>query len=193
MTTGLDAQSAFNIVRFLRKLCDAGQAILCTIHQPSAILFEHFDDLLLLQAGGRTGYFGPLGDDSQTLIKYLERNGAPKCKKNSNPAEYFPLFFVSVDDRYMLDAIGAGATAKTKQDWGQVWTDSDESKRATEEIQKIATERKKAEISKFMKDQREYAMPMSTQIVAVTKRSFTSCWRDPDYLLGKYTPLSLSC
>jgi ABC-type multidrug transport system ATPase subunit len=85
---GLDAQSAFNIVRFLRKLCDAGQAILCTIHQPSAILFEHFDDLLLLQAGGKTVYFGELGDDSQTLIKYLEANGAPKCKKNANPAEY---------------------------------------------------------------------------------------------------------
>jgi len=90
LTAGLDAQSAFNIVRFLRKLCDAGQAILCTIHQPSAILFEHFDDLLLLKAGGKTVYFGPLGDDSQTLIKYLERNGAPKCEKNSNPAEYFP-------------------------------------------------------------------------------------------------------
>jgi ABC-type multidrug transport system ATPase subunit len=87
LTVGLDAQSAFNIVRFLRKLCDAGQAILCTIHQPSAILFEHFDDLLLLQSGGKTVYFGPLGNDSQTLIKYLERNGAPKCKKNSNPAE----------------------------------------------------------------------------------------------------------
>ena len=88
---GLDAQGAFNIVRFLRKLCDAGQAILCTIHQPSAVLFEHFDDLLLLQAGGTTAYFGPLGRDSQTLIRYLERNGAPRCKKRANPAEYTPL------------------------------------------------------------------------------------------------------
>src|SRR5579859_6496991 len=113
--SGLDAQSAFNIVRFLRKLCDAGQAILCTIHQPSAILFEHFDDLLLLQAGGKTVYFGPLGDDSQTLIKYLERNGAPKCKKNSNPAEYLPFLFSNVDRRYVLDAIGAGAASKTSQ------------------------------------------------------------------------------
>lgn len=35
-TSGLDSGAAFNIVRFLRKLADAGQAILCTIHQPSA-------------------------------------------------------------------------------------------------------------------------------------------------------------
>jgi hypothetical protein len=43
--------------------------------------------LLLLQAGGKTAYFGPLGKDSQTLINYLERHSAPKCKKNANPAE----------------------------------------------------------------------------------------------------------
>lgn len=87
---GLDVHSAFNIVRFLRKLCDTGQAILCTIHQPSAILFEQFDDLLLLQADGRTVYFGPLGYDSRTVIQYFEREGARKCKSDANPAEYSP-------------------------------------------------------------------------------------------------------
>jgi ATP-binding cassette, subfamily G (WHITE), member 2, SNQ2 len=91
----------------------------------------------------------------------------------------------------MLDAIGAGATAKTKQDWAQVWLDSDERKQVTEEVQKICKERKSAEISRFMKDQREYAMPLATQIMAVTKRSFTSYWRDPDYLLGKYVDIMI--
>ena len=51
-TSGLDGQSAWNIVRFLRKLADHGQAILCTIHQPSSLLFDSFDRLLLLQRGG---------------------------------------------------------------------------------------------------------------------------------------------
>lgn len=49
-----DGQSAYNVVRFLRKLAAAGQAILVTIHQPNALLFENFDRLLLLKAGGRT-------------------------------------------------------------------------------------------------------------------------------------------
>ena len=53
-TSGLDGQSAWNIVRFLRKLADHGQAILCTIHQPSSLLFESFDRLLLLERGGET-------------------------------------------------------------------------------------------------------------------------------------------
>lgn len=36
-TSGLDGQSAYNVVRFLRKLAAAGQAILVTIHQPNAM------------------------------------------------------------------------------------------------------------------------------------------------------------
>lgn len=53
-TSGLDGQAAFNIVRFLRKLADVGQAVLVTIHQPSASLFAQFDTLLLLAKGGKT-------------------------------------------------------------------------------------------------------------------------------------------
>ena len=53
-TSGLDGQSVWNIIRFLRKLADHGQAILCTIHQPSSLLFESFDRLLLLERGGET-------------------------------------------------------------------------------------------------------------------------------------------
>jgi len=39
-TSGLDSQSAWAIMSFLRSLADNGQAILCTIHQPSAELFQ---------------------------------------------------------------------------------------------------------------------------------------------------------
>jgi len=96
-TSGLDSQAAFNITRLLKKLAANGQAILCTIHQPSAVLFEYFDELILLESGGRTVYHGNLGHDSKTLLKYFEDNGADKCPPNTNPAEY------------MLEAIGAGA------------------------------------------------------------------------------------
>ncbi len=42
-TSGLDAQSSFNIIKFIRKLADAGMPLICTIHQPSSVLFEYFD------------------------------------------------------------------------------------------------------------------------------------------------------
>jgi len=42
-TSGLDSQTAWSICTLLRKLANNGQAILCTIHQPSALLFQEFD------------------------------------------------------------------------------------------------------------------------------------------------------
>jgi ATP-binding cassette subfamily G (WHITE) protein 2 (SNQ2) len=51
-TSGLDSQSAYSIVSFLRKLAEAGQAIVCTIHQPSSILIQQFDRIVALNPGG---------------------------------------------------------------------------------------------------------------------------------------------
>lgn len=39
-TSGLDSQSAWSIISFLRKLARAGQAIVCTIHQPSSEIIQ---------------------------------------------------------------------------------------------------------------------------------------------------------
>ena len=86
-TSGLDSQSSWAIIAFLRKLADSGQAVLATIHQPSAILFQEFDRLLFLAKGGKTVYFGDIGKNSETLLNYFESNGADKCGEDANPAE----------------------------------------------------------------------------------------------------------
>ena len=174
-TSGLDSGAAFNIVRFLRKLADAGQAILCTIHQPSAMLFEYFDELLLLKSGGRVVYHGPLGKDSRILIDYFERNGAKKCPPNANPAEY------------MLEVIGAGNPDYKGKDWGDVWASSPEHEERTREIQEMIEDRRK-ETSAVAKtrDDRIFAMPLRSQIAAVVRRTFVSYWRSPDYVVGKF-------
>jgi ATP-binding cassette, subfamily G (WHITE), member 2, SNQ2 len=173
-TSGLDSGAAFNIVRFLRKLADAGQAVLCTIHQPSAVLFEHFDELLLLKSGGRVAYHGPLGNDSQELIRYFESNGAHKCPPKANPAEY------------MLDAIGAGNPDYHGQDWGEIWANSAEHEARSREIADMIERRKHVEPSASLKDDREYAAPISTQTATVVKRTFVAYWRSPNYILGKF-------
>lgn len=56
-TSGLDSQTSWSICDLIDKLAKSGQAVLCTIHQPSAMLFQRFDRLLLLEKG-RTVYFG---------------------------------------------------------------------------------------------------------------------------------------
>ncbi|KAH7305560.1 ABC-2 type transporter-domain-containing protein [Stachybotrys elegans] len=173
-TSGLDSGAAFNIVRFLRKLTEAGQAVLCTIHQPSAVLFEHFDELLLLEAGGRVVYHGELGKDSQRLIQYFESHGAKKCPPDANPAEY------------MLEAIGAGDPNYRGKDWGDVWDQSKEKEQMTREIEEMINTRRQKEPSVDLKDDREYAAPLSTQTMAVVKRSFVAYWRSPNYIIGKF-------
>ena len=44
-TSGLNSDTAWSIRQLLRKLADNGHAILCTIHQPSATIFQTFDRL----------------------------------------------------------------------------------------------------------------------------------------------------
>jgi ATP-binding cassette subfamily G (WHITE) protein 2 (SNQ2) len=167
-TSGLDGQSAYNIVRFLKKLAAAGQAILCTIHQPNALLFEQFDRLLLLERGGRTVYFGPIGQDSRHLVKYLRDNGA-ECPPSANPAEY------------MLDAIGAGSQKRVgPRDWADVYLDSPLFKENREEITRL----KEAAVQEFKDEdtiRSEYATSFMFQLKVVVKRTFLSFWRMPDY------------
>jgi len=57
-TTALDSTTALHIVKVIRQIALTGRAVVCTIHQPSAEVFDQFDRLLLLQSGGFPVYFG---------------------------------------------------------------------------------------------------------------------------------------
>lgn len=57
----------------------------CGVIQPSAELFQVFDRLLLLRAGGETVYFGDVGPGATTLIHYFEGNGSRQCGAEENP------------------------------------------------------------------------------------------------------------
>lgn len=168
-TSGLDGQSAFNTVRFLRKLADVGQAVLVTIHQPSAQLFAQFDTLLLLAKGGKTVYFGDIGDNSQTVKGYFERYGAP-CPPESNPAEH------------MIDVV-SGSLSQGK-DWNKIWLESPEYQRTTEELEAIVTEAA-SKPAATVDDGHEFATPLWEQTKIVTSRMNISIYRNTDYVNNK--------
>lgn len=169
-TSGLDSQSAFNIVRFLKKLAAAGQAILCTIHQPNAALFENFDRLLLLQRGGRCVYFGDIGNDACTLIDYFHRHGAD-FPADANPAEA------------MLDAVGAGQTPRVgDRDWADIWTDSPELANTKDRISQMKAARmQEASTSDSTISSSEFATPLLHQLQIVQRRTNLAFWRSPNY------------
>ncbi|KAH8761629.1 putative ABC transporter [Diaporthe sp. PMI_573] len=169
-TSGLDGQAAFNTVRFLRKLTAAGQAVLVTIHQPSAQLFAQFDKLLLLTSGGKTVYFGDIGTDAKTVKEYFGRNGAP-CPPEANPAEH------------MIDIVsGQGRHGK---DWNRVWLQSREYIQFTKELDGMI-EDAAGRPESVTDDGYEFAASIWTQTKLVTHRMNVSLFRNTDYLDNKF-------
>jgi len=168
-TSGLDSQSAFNIVRFLRKLAAAGQAILCTIHQPNSALFENFDRLLLLQKGGECVYFGDVGRDASLLLDYFARHNA-YCPDDVNPSEW------------MLDCIGAGLAPRIgDRDWGELWRESEELAKIKHDIVAMKDRRLQEIAAEPKLPEKEYASPLWHQMKIVSQRMHVSFWRSPQY------------
>ncbi|ESW97055.1 hypothetical protein KL918_000666 [Ogataea parapolymorpha] len=172
-TSGLDSQTAWSICQLMRKLADNGQAVLCTIHQPSAILLKEFDRLLFLAKGGKTVYFGELGENCQTLIDYFEKYGAPKCPPEANPAEW------------MLEVIGAAPGSHALQDYHEVWLKSSERHAVREELKTMERELAKLPLSTLPHAQDEFASGLWLQYYLVTKRVFEQYWRTPSYIWNK--------
>lgn len=174
-TSGLDSQSSWAICHFLRKLTDAGQAILCTIHQPSAILFQEFDQLLFLAKGGKTVYFGPIGLNSRTLLDYFEGQGARTCRDDENPAEY------------MIEVVNKGNNP-AGESWFDLWNSSKEASEVQVEIDRIHESRRDKPIEQETEEHREheeFAMPVWKQMPIVVQRVFQQYWRMPMYIVAK--------
>ncbi|KAG7660524.1 uncharacterized protein J8A68_005943 [[Candida] subhashii] len=172
-TSGLDSQTAWSICKLLRKLADHGQAILCTIHQPSALLMKEFDRLLFLQMGGQTVYFGDLGENCQSLIDYFEKYGADPCPKDANPAEW------------MLQVVGAAPGSHAKQDYFEVWRNSTEYQEIQNTLDEMERELVKLPRIEDPEAHLKYAAPLWKQYLLVSRRAIVSDWRTPGYIYSK--------
>ncbi|KAJ5116974.1 hypothetical protein N7456_001322 [Penicillium angulare] len=170
-TSGLDSQTAWSICTLLRKLSNYGQPILCTIHQPSAELFQMFDRLLFLQEG-KTLYFGDLAFRASTLIDYLTRGGARSPSESENPAEW-------------LLEVTASPPSGPVQDWASVWKISPECKAIKDKLSAMGETEPSAPTLPALVDDSEYAASKWAQLQVVTYRMFQDYWREPTYLYSK--------
>ena len=128
---------------------------------------------MFLARGGKTVYFGELGENTQTLLKYFESNGARKCGEEENPAEY------------MLEIVNQGKN-DNGDDWFDVWKQSPEAKGVQEQIDQLHEEKKHEDLNIAEETGGgEFAMPLTTQIWECTYRAFQQYWRMPDYVMAK--------
>ncbi|AJT75484.1 Pdr5p [Saccharomyces cerevisiae YJM428] len=179
-TSGLDSQTAWSICQLMKKLANHGQAILCTIHQPSAILMQEFDRLLFMQRGGKTVYFGDLGEGCKTMIDYFESHGAHKCPADANPADW------------MLEVVGAAPGSHASQDYYEVWRNSEEYRAVQSELDWMERELPKKGSITAAEDKHEFSQSIIYQTKLVSIRLFQQYWRSPEYLWSKFILTGIS-
>ncbi|XP_010541365.1 PREDICTED: ABC transporter G family member 42-like [Tarenaya hassleriana] len=177
-TTGLDARAAAIVMRAVKNIVSTGRTVVCTIHQPSIDIFEAFDELILMKTGGKLIYYGPIGQNSRSVIEYFENiSGVPKIQSNYNPATWM----LDVTSRSMENVLGI--------DFAQTYKESAlfmENKVAVEQLSSAPRNSKDLHFSS------RYPQNGWAQFKACLWKQQLSYWRNPSYNLTRLVFVSLT-
>ena len=95
------------------------------------------------------------------------------------------MYVMSGSAEWMLDVIGAGATASSAIEWHESWAKSREANVVQDEIEDIHAEgHKKPPVHAIQES--AFASAWGVQLYFLLKRAFQSYWRNPTYLMAKY-------
>lgn len=165
-TSGLSSPSAMIVAKALRNVAKKGTCIICTIHQPSAEVFNMFDRLLLLKRGGKVVYYGDIGQNGSSILSYFEGHGAGKMREGRNVADW------------MLNVI-----ADEKTDWTEEWKHSDEKKTADGDTHILEGLQSDTNIN--LENLEADKVGFGVQLRNVLRREFWRYWRLPEYNLTR--------
>lgn len=82
-TSGLDEVTALQCIRLLSDLAKRGHTVVCTIHHPSATIFNYFDHVYVL-GRGRCVYQGA----PKALVSFLREVAQQECPINYSPPDF---------------------------------------------------------------------------------------------------------
>lgn len=175
-TTGLDAGAAFKVVETLKKIASSGRTVVCSIHQPSAELFNLFDDAYVL-VDGNLVYGGAVTD----LIPYFASLGY-QCPTYSNPADY--LFLSVLTDNYKgyessSKEVAAGTFVERRKKLISEW------EKHTSQSKMSVDELRKKQLFTPAQDHIKYKADFLTQFRFLFSRSFKNFYRNPMLLQVK--------
>nr|XP_043609039.1 ABC transporter G family member 29-like isoform X2 [Erigeron canadensis] len=172
-TTGLDARAAAIVMRTVRNTVDTGRTVVCTIHQPGIDIFESFDELLLLKAGGEVIYSGQLGLKSEKLVDYLEGiPGVPKIAEGQNPATW------------MLEVTSVAAESNLGIDLAQHYKSSSIYQINSSLVEELSIP---PSGTKELFFGTQYSQSMWGQFKSCMQKQWLSYWRTPDYNLVRFS------
>ncbi len=81
---GLDSTTSLDVVRLLRRIASQRVNVICVLHQPRNLIFDLFDDMLLLAPEGLTVYNGK----ASKAVRYFRQKNFP-CPPTTNPSDWF--------------------------------------------------------------------------------------------------------
>ena len=85
---------------------------------------------------------------------------------------------------YILDVIGAGATATTDIEWHQVWKNSSEARALDEELDALLEHGRNRHVVDT-EQHSEFSTSWLFQVKALWEREIIRHWRDPTYMMAK--------
>ncbi|KAK1978248.1 ABC transporter [Colletotrichum cereale] len=168
-TTGLDATSAFQLVRTLKRLATKGRTVITTIHQPRSEIWDLFDNLIILTKGSPV-YSGPAGE----CLPWFDRMGF-KLPPFVNPAEFL-IDMAAIDNR--TPELEAETTARVDR-LKSAWASESEGRFEFSEKAVRAVGRRRGAMSETNKH-----ATYRRQIKVLTDRTFKVTYRDPMGMLA---------
>lgn len=167
-TTGLDATSAFQLIRTLKTLAKKGRTIITTIHQPRSEIWSMFDRLVILTRGSPV-YSGKASE----CVPWFEGCGM-ELPPFVNPAEFL-VDIAAIDNRSPeLEAASSERVGRLKAAW------VDENDRLyNEEKSVLVTQSESTSNSRSSKHS-----PFVRQTRVLTARAFVTTYRDPMAMAG---------
>lgn len=162
-TTGLDATSAFQLVRTLKSLATKGRTVITTIHQPRSEIWELFDNLIILSRGSPV-YSGPMKE----CLPWFQSLGF-ELPPFVNPAEFL-IDVAAVDNRTPeVEEESTARVERLKASWNE------ESSKRWVQTEKVVTEltrkMKRPEVGKHA--------TFTRQLHVLTDRTYRTTYRDP--------------
>lgn len=170
-TTGLDATSAFQIIRTLKRLAQDGRTVIVSIHAPRSEIWSLFDNVILL-ARGSALYSGPVSE-SLTHFKQCGHILPPFV----NPAEFL-IDLAAIDNRTEeLEAASHVRVDDLRQAWqSRPRSDATGGNAEKKSLAKPALEGVDTGAMKKVSFRRQFRV--------LTSRTFTTTIRDPMGVAG---------